>query len=111
MGTTPKGRADELVLGDWNAVCYECGRKRKATALRRHWQGYWVCPEHWEARHPQDFVRGVKDTMNPPWAQPMPADSFVLFCTPNGTTAIAGFALAGCAISGYISPAFDPNGT
>lgn len=70
------GRADYLALGDWNAVCYQCGRKRKASELRKHWQGYYVCPEHWEPRQTQDFVRSVPDNQTPPWAQPMPADTF-----------------------------------
>lgn len=77
MGTPIKGKADHLVLGDHNAVCYECGRKFKASELKRHWQGYYVCAAHWEARHPQDFVRGVQDVQTPPWTQPMPADTFI----------------------------------
>jgi len=71
MTTAGKGRADHLELGDWNAQCYQCGRKRKAGTLLRHWQGYYVCAEHWEMRQPQDFVRSVPDNMTPPWAQPM----------------------------------------
>lgn len=78
-----KGNYDYLALGDWNAVCYECGRKRKASGLLRHWQGYYVCPEHWEPRQPQDFVRGTADYQTPPWTQPMPADVFVPFMTPQ----------------------------
>ena len=70
------GRADYLALGDWNVVCYECGHKFKASMMKRHWQGYWVCPAHWEPRQPQDFVRSVPDNMTPPWVQPMPADTF-----------------------------------
>lgn len=62
--------------GDYNAVCYECGRKFKASELRRHWQGYFVCPEHWEPRQPQDFVRGIQDVQTVPWAQPM-EDEFI----------------------------------
>lgn len=69
--------ADYLKLGDWNAVCYECGMKFKASTLKKHWQGYYVCPEHWEPRQPQDFVRGTADIQTPPWTQPMPADVFV----------------------------------
>lgn len=70
------GRADYLALGDYNAVCYECGRKFKASELKRHWQGYYVCPAHFEPRQPQDFVRNIPDVQTPPWAQPMPADTF-----------------------------------
>jgi hypothetical protein len=101
------GQVDHFIPGDWNAVCYECGRKRKASQLRRHWQGYWVCPEHWEARHPQDFVRGVPERATPPWVQPMPGDSFTAVCEPNGLSAVPGFAQPGCATPGYLSPMFD----
>ena len=101
-----KGPADYLKLGDHNAVCFECGRKRKASTMKKHWQGYWVCPEHWEARHPQDFVRAMPDHQAPAWTQP-PADTFALVCSFNGMTAIAAFAVAGCAIAGYISPMLD----
>lgn len=109
MSHPPKGRADYLELGDWNAVCYQCGRKRKASMLRKHWQGYYVCPEHWEARQPQDFVRGVPERPTPPWVQPMPADVFAGFCTPNGTSAVPGQAEPGCAIPAYLSPMYNPS--
>lgn len=56
--------------GDWNAVCRRCGAQKKASTLRRQWQGYYVCPEHWEPRHPQDFVRAVPDNPGVPWSQP-----------------------------------------
>ena len=76
------GRADFLQLGDWNVQCYQCGRKRKGSTMKKHWQGYWVCPEHWEPRHPQDFVRNVPDDMTPPWSQPQPEPVFTI---PTGT--------------------------
>jgi len=101
------GRADHLELGDWNAVCYECGRKRKASTLKKHWQGYYVCPEHWEARQPQDFVRAIPDVQTPPWTQPMPADTFLATCTPNGSSAVPGFAMPGCATPAYLSPFYN----
>lgn len=59
-----------FVLGDWNAACFECGREKKASELVKHWQGYWVCPEHWEPRHPQDFVGKVPPSEPVPWSQP-----------------------------------------
>lgn len=70
------GRADYLALGDYNAVCYFCGFKYKASALRRHWQGFYVCGTCFEIRHPQDFVRAIPDVQTPPWAQPRPAPLF-----------------------------------
>jgi len=103
------GRSDHLILGDWNVVCYQCARKRKASVMMRHWQGYYVCPEHWEARQPQDFVRTPPDDQTPPWTQPMPAPIFVYVCTFNGMTAIADVGVAECAIAEYVSPEYDPN--
>ncbi len=70
------GSRTYLKLGDWNAVCYQCGFKRKASELIRHWQGYYVCPEHWEPRQPQDYVRGTEDIQTPPWTQPLPQPAF-----------------------------------
>lgn len=62
--------ADHFILGDYNASCYECGRKRKASELRRHWRGYYVCLNHWEPRHPQDFVGVTPNQSSIPWSQP-----------------------------------------
>lgn len=73
------GKADYLALGDWNVMCYQCGRKQKASTMKKHWQGYYVCPEHWEPRHPQDFVRNTIDNMTAPWSQPLPAPIFTGF--------------------------------
>lgn len=78
MSAPQKGANDNLILGDWNAVCYQCGFKRKAGRLVRNWQGYYVCPEHNEPRQPQDFVRGVPDTQTPPWTQARPAPIWVV---------------------------------
>ena len=66
------GRADYLVLGDWNVVCFQCGFKAKASQMEKNWQGFYVHPEHNEPRQTQDFVRGVPDNQIPPWVQPMP---------------------------------------
>jgi hypothetical protein len=98
------GEADFLRLGDWNVQCFRCGRKRKASSMRKQWQGYYVCPAHWEPRQPQDFVRGVPDRMTPPWTQPPPADIFVDFCTPDGVSAIPDYAQPDCCIPDYLSP-------
>ena len=101
------GRADYLAVGDHNCVCFECGRKRKASEMRKHWQGYYVCPEHWEPRQQQDFVRATPDLIIPPWVQPMPADTFINFCTPNRRTALPGYATPGCVTPSSIDPFFD----
>ena len=105
MTLPPRGRADFLELGTWNAVCYRCGRKRKAADMRRQWQGYWVCKEEWEPRHPQDFVRAVSDEQSPPWTQPPPGDvfapnNFPTFCSITGGLGRAGVGEADCWVVG-----------
>ena len=103
------GRADYLDLGNWNAVCFECGRKRKASMLMKHWQGYYVCPEHWEPRQAQDFVRAITEKPAPPWSQPMSDTWAMILCTPNGRTAYPEEAVAGCVICEYIDSSYDPH--
>lgn len=68
MSAPPKGRADYLKLGSYNAHCAECGAKFKAEDLQKNWKGFWVCHRDWEPRQPQDFVRGVPETPTP-WQQ------------------------------------------
>ena len=81
MSGPGRGRADYLELGDWNAACAQCGRKRKASEMRQlpagvPGGGMYVCyPEHWDFRQPQDFVRGIPDKMAAPWTQQQ-VDSF-----------------------------------
>jgi hypothetical protein len=99
MGGPVKGKADGLVLGDWNAVCSMSGFKRKASALVKNWQGYYRIPAFNEPRQPQDFVRGEPDAQTVPWAQPQ-TRTFVQICTFNGISGIAGLATAGCMIVG-----------
>lgn len=47
----------------------------------RNWQGLYRCPEHNEPRQPQDFARGIKEVISPPWAQ-IETDNFITF-TPT----------------------------
>jgi hypothetical protein len=102
------GRADYLALGDWNAICDMCGKKFKASMLKKRWDGAMVCEMDFETRHPQDFVRGVTDIQTPPWSRSPGPDTFLPLCNPNTITAYPGFAGAGCCMPGYINPLFDP---
>lgn len=99
---------DTYVPGDWNAVCYVCGQDFKASQMRKHWKGYYVCPRDWESRHPQDFVTAPPATKEPPWIQPQILTNFVHFCTANGRTAIPGYAEPGCVIPEFIDFLFNP---
>lgn len=100
---TMRGKYDYLNIGDWNAICALCGRKGKASDMVKLPKGIpqggnaYVHNECWIARNPQDFVRGVKEKMTPPWVQPPPADTFVEFCTT--VSGIADYAIADCALA------------
>lgn len=112
MGTKqPQGEADFLNLGDWNAVCWRCGSKFKASTMEKNWEGFWTCRRCWEPRQPQDFATGIKEVITPPWAQPDPEPLFPALCFPNDRTAIAGVGVAGCVIAGFIDPAYTGNFT
>jgi hypothetical protein len=50
--------------GDNNATCDRCGKPFKASELKRTWDNLYVCARDWEPRHPQDYVKGVKDTQS-----------------------------------------------
>jgi hypothetical protein len=71
------GRADYYKSGDYNSICDYCGRKLKFSALRKTWDGFYTCKQCWEPRHPQDFVRGVKDVQSVPVTRPESTDVFV----------------------------------
>jgi hypothetical protein len=113
MGFPQKGRADYFAPGDFNAACSECGRKRKASTLVRNWQGLYRCPEHNEPRQPQDFARGIKEVISPPWAQ-IETDNFVsitptfpLIILPNPAVLLPGVQLV---LDEFFFPVLDENG-
>jgi len=63
--------------GDWDAMCDVCGRKFKASKLKMRWDGIMACPQDWEPRQPQDFVRGVPDPQLVPWVRDEATDTFI----------------------------------
>jgi hypothetical protein len=57
-------------------LCQICGFKYKNEEMKLRWDGVWCCPEDWELRQPQDFVRGTADDMAVPYTAPEPGPSF-----------------------------------
>ena len=64
-----------LSLGDYNALCDVCGFKFKSCDLKKRWDGYMVCKEDWESRHPSDFFRAPKEDTSVPWTRTDAAES------------------------------------
>ena len=98
-----KSRYDK---GDWVALCDSCGRKFKASHLKRRWDGLMVCHEDWEPRQTQDYVRGRAEKQIPVWTRSEPSDGFELDC--NTRTGITGWAIAGCAITSNMAYQGEP---
>ena len=80
---------NNLVLGDWNAICDICGLKFKASQLYKNWKQQMVCEKDFETRHPQDFIRGVPDQQELPFTRPETTDTYVsvTYSYGSGTTA------------------------
>ena len=71
-----RGKNDFLRLGDWKAVCDVCGVVFHGSELRRRWDGFMVCSDDYEQRHPQDLIRLRPERTSLPWARPYPTDTF-----------------------------------
>jgi hypothetical protein len=50
--------------GNW-VTCQRCDFNIRSWDAMKEWTGAIVCPDCWEPRHPQDFVRGIKDDPRP----------------------------------------------
>lgn len=93
------------VSGDWNVICDVCGKKIKASKSRKRWDGFVVCEDDFEYRHPQDFVRAKQDKISVPFTRPRPTDVFInpeYVCTLEGSTAVTRMAVAGCSVAGRV---------
>lgn len=64
------------ISGSHNFICDVCGFKHKATEAKLRWDGFIVCPDDYEMRHPQDFVLAKVDTITVPFSRPRPPDVF-----------------------------------
>lgn len=95
MGFPRRGKADYYAPGEHNVACFQCGRKFKSSQMFKHWQGYLVCRDHWEPRHPQDFVKAVREDVVIPNAQPQ-TDTFLHVCTALTCMAYADLGTADC---------------
>lgn len=57
---------------EYNGICDICGFKFKNKDLFRRWDGYIVCKDDYETRHPLDFYRNRDDFHKLPWIRPEP---------------------------------------
>ncbi len=71
------------IAGDHWRICDRCGFQVRSSQTSKTWDGLWVCEADFETRHPQDFVRGRKDTINVPEPRP---DQIPVIVGPLTTT-------------------------
>lgn len=56
--------------GDYWMVCDVCGFDYRRSEMSQRWDRLWVCKKDYETKHPQDFVKGVKDKQAVPVSRP-----------------------------------------
>lgn len=85
------------VPGSWNVICDSCGKKIKASEAKQRWDGLIVCPEDFEMRQPQDFVKARADKISVPFTRPRPTDVFVVSCDLFTSSGVSDVGVADCA--------------
>lgn len=63
--------------GDNLVTCDRCGFTIYASESKMTWDGLVVCPDDWEPRHPQDYLRGVKEDQSVRVSRPAPTNVFL----------------------------------
>ena len=81
--------------GHW-VECERTGFAIRNWDAREEWDGTIVAKEEWEPRHPQDYLKAIKDDQSPVGL--VSTEKTAL--TANYSEAIAGIAVAGVAIVG-----------
>lgn len=90
-----------LKLGDYNAICDSCGRKFKASTMKKRWDGLFVCEQDYEIRHPQLSLRVRGDKIAVPIPRPDAENpDYLDICYLWDRSCYAGLATAGCMIAG-----------
>ena len=72
-----KGPAPHYRHGDHLVICDVCGFTGYRSEMRVRWDGLMVCDKDFEERHPQDFVRGVRDNQAIVDGRSEPTDRFI----------------------------------
>ena len=87
--------------GQFNLYCDVCKRKIKADDAKHRWDGFIVCPDDWESRQPQDFVKAKIDKIMVPFSRPVETYEWVPFTSCNSWTSapLADQGVADCAIT------------
>lgn len=78
-------------------ICDVCGFKHHSEKKKKRWDGLIVCPEDFEADHPQKYLRVEPDGLPVSDPRPRPEDVFDYVCYIYASMAYADLAEADCA--------------
>lgn len=53
----------------YNVLCDGCGFKLKNWQVKKRWDGFMMCKDCWEPRHPMDFFRSRNDVHTLPFTR------------------------------------------
>ena len=73
---------NHYVSGQHNVTCDICSQKTKSGLTKQRWDGFRVCHNCFEERHPQDFVRARQDKISVPFSRPIPTFVFTNIVYP-----------------------------
>lgn len=83
--------------GTWRAICDSCGFEFPSDELRQRWDGFMVCKEDFETKHPQLDIRIKPERVAPPWTRPEGEATFIHVCNVISSSCYTGLATADCA--------------
>jgi hypothetical protein len=89
-----------FISGEWNLICDVCSIKYKAVKAKHRWDGFIVCPNCYEQRHPQDFVKTKQDKISVPFSRPISQESFI--AVPYRIYVFDGYVVDGYIDNGYL---------
>lgn len=88
--------------GSFLRICDRSGQTYDARDTRKEWNGLIVGKDEWEIRHPQDFVRGIKERIASPEPRPQIDPTATLSLSISDITASSGAVAGGVYTSGAI---------
>jgi hypothetical protein len=67
----------KYIPGSFYRTCDQTGFKVRSGHTKKQWNGLIVRKESWEARNPQDLVKGIADYQNVPEPRPRPTPDYI----------------------------------
>jgi len=86
---------DKYRKGGFYRISDRSGERVRASDTVKEWNGAIVSKDEYEARHPQDFVRGKADKQSVPDPRPAESVANASFVGCSTTASVAAFAAAG----------------